>query len=101
MYVTTAAITGLIIVAMLMISTGGYWVWRLLVLPLALVAITGTLPIRKSLAIALEYVFDHWFDRQETQTSERIRHEKHTASDVNPGKLEQAKSATLDDTRPM
>jgi len=69
MYVTTAAITGLIIVTMLMIDAGGYWLWRLLVLPLALVAILGTLPIRKSLAIALEYVLDIWFGRHEMPPS--------------------------------
>ena len=79
MYVTTAAITGLIIVAMLMIGTGSYGVGRLLVLPLALVTITGTLPIRKSLAVALEYVMDIWFDRHETPPSESRRSGSHSA----------------------
>jgi uncharacterized protein (DUF983 family) len=80
MYVTTAAITGLIIVAMLLIHAGGNWVWRLLVLPVALVAITGTLPIRKSLAIALEYVMDIWFDRHETPPSDSPRNGSHRAA---------------------
>lgn len=66
MYVTTAAITGVFIVAMLTLGAKAYWLWRLLVLPSALVAIAGTLPIRKSLAIASEYVMDMWFERHET-----------------------------------
>jgi len=56
MYVSTAGITGLIIVAMLLIGIAHLRIWRIVVLPIAILAIGCTLPIRKSLAVGAEYL---------------------------------------------
>lgn len=75
MYITTTLLTGLIIVGMLLISPPALWTGRVVVLPLALVVILGSLPYRKGVAIAVE----HLIDRRLVGASERDSPE---ASDV-------------------
>ncbi len=65
MYVTTAGITGLVIIMMLLLDTHQQWIWRFIVLPIALALIGGTLPIRKSVAVAVEYLLDVKLNRFE------------------------------------
>lgn len=56
MYISTALITGVFFVAMLLWQPKAILSYQLLLLPAALVAILGTLPRRKGLAIALDYL---------------------------------------------
>ena len=58
MYLSTAFVTGLIVVAMLLITPANRWAGRIVVLAVAIAAILGTLPIRKSLGVAIEYLVD-------------------------------------------
>jgi len=58
MYLSTAFVTGLIVVAMLLFTPANRWAGRAVVLAVAIAAILGTLPLRKSLGVALEYLVD-------------------------------------------
>ena len=58
MYISTACLTGMIVVGMLLIRPDNLWVGRSVVFPIALVAIAGTLPYRKGVAIAIEYLVE-------------------------------------------
>jgi len=62
MYMTTAALTGFIVLAMFFIHPSNTWLGLILVMLTAASVIAGTLPIRKSLAIALEYLISAQFD---------------------------------------
>lgn len=73
MYVSTAGITGLIIVAMLFFGMAHLHIWRLIVLPIALVTIGGTLPIRKSLAVGAEYLIRLASDAGESDPTDPTR----------------------------
>lgn len=75
MYISTAGVTGLVIVVMLMLGTARLWMWRFIVLPIALTIIGVTLPIRKSIAVALEYMLDLRFDRFEDRLGEAQKRE--------------------------
>lgn len=56
MYVTTAALTGIIIVAMLLIGAPrNLWLGHIAVLVAALSTMFGTMPFRKGLAIGIDY----------------------------------------------
>jgi len=56
MYLSTALITGLMIAGMLLIGRpAAVWQARVIVIVIAVALMVGTLPLRKSLAIALEY----------------------------------------------
>jgi hypothetical protein len=58
MYISTAFLTGLIVVGMLLIRPEHPWVGRGAVLPLALIVVVGSLPYRKGVAVALEYLVE-------------------------------------------
>ena len=58
MYISTAALTGMIVVAMLLIRPSSLWVGQAVVFPVALALIVGSLPHRKGLAVALEYLVE-------------------------------------------
>jgi len=58
MYLSTAFVTGLIVVAMLLITPANRWAGRVIVLAVAIATIVGTLPVRKSLGVAIEYLVD-------------------------------------------
>ncbi len=61
MYLSTAFLTGLIVVAMLFVIRPSHWASRAVVLPLALVVILGSLPYRKGFAIGIEFLIErHW-----------------------------------------
>lgn len=55
MYISTAGLTGLFFVVMLLVRPANLVIARGVLLPLALVVIVGTLPLRKSIAIAFDY----------------------------------------------
>lgn len=58
MYVSSPALTGVFFVALFLIQPTDVLVGQAIVLPLALVVLGGTLPFRKGLAVALEYLVD-------------------------------------------
>src|SRR5262249_43343668 len=58
MYLSTAVLTGLIVIGMLLIIPSNQWMGRAVVLVLAIGAIIGTLPLRKSIGVAIEYLVD-------------------------------------------
>ena len=58
MYVTSAGLIGVFFVALFLIKPTNILVGQAVVLPLALLVIGGTLPFRKGLAVALEYLVD-------------------------------------------
>jgi uncharacterized protein (DUF983 family) len=56
MYMSTAGLTGLIVVIMFLLRPRVLWVGQLLVLVAAVVVIGLTLPLRKGVAVALDYL---------------------------------------------
>ncbi len=56
MYVSTAFLTGVILVGMLLLTPDNLWIGRALVLLAWLILIFATLPNRKGMAISLEYL---------------------------------------------
>ncbi|MCH7993832.1 MAG: DUF983 domain-containing protein [Planctomycetes bacterium] len=58
MYVSSPALTGVFFVALFLIQPTDVLIGQAIVLPLALVVLGGTLPFRKGLAVALEYLVD-------------------------------------------
>ena len=58
MYISTAGMTGVIVVAMLLTHPPSAWLGRVLVLAGAIVLIIGTLPHRKGVALALEFLLE-------------------------------------------
>lgn len=56
MYYSTAIFTGLIIIAMFLIQPENIWLARAIVLVAAVVFIVFTLPYRKGLALAVDYL---------------------------------------------
>lgn len=58
MYLSTAFLTGLFIVAMLLTTPTRVWLARSILFPAALVVIVGSLPRRKGLAVAVEYLIE-------------------------------------------
>ena len=71
MYLSTAFLTGLFVVAMLFLIPPALWAGRAVVLPLALVVIVGSLPYRKGVAIGMEFLIElHWGERAATPPDE-------------------------------
>ena len=70
MYLSTAGITGVIVVGMLLFPPTNRWLGRGVVLAVAVGLILGTLPLRKSVAIAVEYLVDL---RSDHRTDLRLR----------------------------
>ena len=58
MYVTTAGLTGVIIVAMFLLAPRIILVGQVAVAAAAVLFIIGTLPYRKGIAISIEYLID-------------------------------------------
>ncbi len=58
MYISSAGLIGVFFVALFLIKPTNVLVGQAIVLPLALLVIGGTLPFRKGLAVALEYLVD-------------------------------------------
>ena len=58
MYVSTAGLTGVFVLAMLLVAPTHLFTARIITVLMALPVIVGSLPIRKGLAVALEYVLD-------------------------------------------
>lgn len=56
MYVSTAFLTGVMIIAMLLMHPETIASGRMVVIPIALLLYLSTLPVRKALAIALNYL---------------------------------------------
>jgi uncharacterized protein (DUF983 family) len=56
MYVSTAFITGTIVAMMLMIRPPSLWVGRVFIFAVAVSALLVSLPNRKGIAVALEYL---------------------------------------------
>lgn len=56
MYISTAFLTGLFVVAMFLLRPSAAWVTQVVVLPLALAVIGGSLRWRKGCALAVEYL---------------------------------------------
>lgn len=54
-YITTGFLTGVLIVAMLLYRPPQLWLGRILVVAIALIVMTASMPLRKSFAIALDY----------------------------------------------
>lgn len=64
MYVSTAGITGVFVLAMLFwLRPTQLWIGRAILLPAALLAIAGTLPRRKGIAIAIDYLSELLWNR--------------------------------------
>lgn len=61
MYASTAFLTGLFILAMLLIRPANPWVGRLVVAVAAAAMLLGTLPHRKGIAIALDFLLRRRF----------------------------------------
>jgi len=57
MYVSTAAITGVFLLFMLFFMPGNVPLARVLVIAVSSAVFIGTIPLRKSIAIALDYLF--------------------------------------------
>lgn len=75
MYMTTAALTGFIIIAMFLLHPTNTWLGLAIVMITAVSVIAGTLPIRKSIAIALEYIISSRFDHQHADEHEQQQEE--------------------------
>ena len=58
MYMTTAGLTGVLVVAMFLIRPRVVWAGQLAVLAAAFVMIGLSLPLRKGLAVALDYLVE-------------------------------------------
>jgi uncharacterized protein (DUF983 family) len=58
MYMTTAGLTGVLVVTMFLLRPPVVWIGQLLVALAALVVIVLSLPFRKGIAVALNYLFD-------------------------------------------
>lgn len=58
MYMSTAAITGIFIIAMFLTSPRSLWQGRVVVTVLALLVMFGTLPFRKGLAIGWDFYIE-------------------------------------------
>lgn len=56
MYMTTAGLTGLLVVGMFLIRPQLVWIGQLVICGLALVLIVLSLPFRKGIAVALNYL---------------------------------------------
>lgn len=58
MYMSTALIIGVFFLGMFLVRPANTALWRCLVMVAAVPAIFGTLPYRKGIAIAIEYLVD-------------------------------------------
>ena len=56
MYVSTALITGLIVAVMLMVRPPSMWIGRVFIVVVAVIALLVSLPHRKGVAVAIDYL---------------------------------------------
>jgi len=59
MYISTAMLTGIIALSMFFITPPRMFVGQVVVFLVAILVIVGTLPVRKGLAIALDFWLSH------------------------------------------
>ncbi len=59
MYYSTAMLTGVIVILMFLIRPANLWLGRLVVFATALVLIVLSLPYRKGIALAIDYLSEH------------------------------------------
>ncbi len=84
MYMTTAALTGFIVIAMFTLHPSNTWLGLTFVMLAAVSVIAGTLPLRKSIAIALEYIISVQFDHQHAdEKAEQTHDAPHSARGTN------------------
>jgi len=57
-YVTTAGLTGVLIVTMILLQPPSVFVGQLVLLPVAIGLMLGSVPFRKGVAIAIDYLVD-------------------------------------------
>ena len=63
MYITSAGITGVFLGIMIFLfRPESYWVGQFVLLPSSLVSIVGTLPRRKGMAVAFDYLTELWWN---------------------------------------
>jgi len=63
MYLTSAGITGVFVGIMLFwFRPESYWVGQFVLLPSSLIALVGTLPRRKGMAVAFDYLTELWWN---------------------------------------
>lgn len=62
MYISTAGITGVIVVVMLLATPADTVIGRIALVAAAMVLIVGTLPTRKALGIAVDYLAERWWN---------------------------------------
>ncbi len=65
MYLSTTFLTGVIVVGMLLFPPDNRWLGRAVVVVAAIAVILGTLPLRKSLGMAVEYLIDLRLDHRQ------------------------------------
>ena len=70
MYISSTGLIGVFFVALFLIKPTDVLVGQAIALPLALLVIGGTLPFRKGLAVALEYLVDRKCKVDEQDVSE-------------------------------
>jgi uncharacterized protein (DUF983 family) len=58
MYMTTAGLTGVLVVSMFLIRPRAVWMGQVVICAAALVVIVASLPFRKGIAVALNYLLD-------------------------------------------
>lgn len=75
MYISTAGLTGVIVLGMLILRPERMWVGWSVVLPVALALIVGSLPFRKGLAMAIEHVVDRRVERDLIEPPRQDRHD--------------------------
>lgn len=75
MYISTAGLTGFIVLGMLILKPERVWVGLSVVLPAALALIVGSLPFRKGLAMAIEHVVDRRVERGLIEPARPDRHD--------------------------
>lgn len=68
MYITTAGLTGFFFVGMLLIKPESIAIAQFILLPLSLAVIVGSLPLRKSIAIALDYYAELRWDNHRNRS---------------------------------
>ncbi len=69
MYLSTAGLTGLFVAVMLLVRPEDLFAGRLVLFVAAVLAIVASLPIRKGMAIAVEYLVSRSWDADDTPDS--------------------------------
>ncbi|MHC5111104.1 MAG: DUF983 domain-containing protein [Planctomycetota bacterium] len=78
MYISTAGLTGVFFVIMLLTKPENLVFWQIVLFTLAMLVIVGTLPMRKSIAIALDYLSELLWDNHRDR---KVRHDHEESND--------------------